>query len=65
MLDINFTQSTLPPSQQQDLLTLLHDYLFASSAEFLGHTVVVRHVINTQGPPHVLSTSCYAEYYRF
>ena len=53
MLDIDFTHSALSPSQQQDLLTLLHDYndLFASDADPTGRTAVVRHAINTEGPP--------------
>ena len=53
MLDNNFTHSTLSPSQQQDLLTLLHDYhdLFVSNADPLGCTAVVIHAINTEGPP--------------
>ena len=53
MLDIDFTHSTLSLSQQQGLLTLLHDYhnLFASDVDSVGHTGVIRHTINTEGPP--------------
>ena len=57
MLDINFTHSTLSPSEQQDLLTMLQyvfydcNDLFVSDADLLGCTAVVRHAINTEGPP--------------
>ena len=52
-MDIDLTHNTLSPSQQKDLLTLLHDYhdLFATDADPLGRTAVVRHAINTEGPP--------------
>ena len=52
-LNIDFTHGTLSLSQQQDLLNLLHDYqdLFASNADSLGRTAMVRHAINTEGPP--------------
>ena len=53
MLDIDFTHSTLSPSQQQDIHTLLHDYqdLFASDVDPMGCNGVVIHAINTEGPP--------------
>ena len=52
-LNIDFTQSTISQSQQQDLLNLLHNYqdLFASITNFLVCTAMVRHGINTEGPP--------------
>ena len=61
-LGIDFTHSTLSPSQQQDLLTLLHDYhdLFTSNADPLGCTAMVRHAISTEGPTMstLASTTC-------
>ena len=53
MLKINFTHSTLSPSQQQNHFTLLNDYqnLFASDEDPMGCTGVVRHAINTEGSP--------------
>ena len=54
-LDIYFTHSTFSPHQQQNSLTLLyiHDYhnLFKSDTDHLRYTAVIRHAINTEGPP--------------
>ena len=53
-LNIDFAHHSTPsPHQQQDLLTLLHDYinLFASDhdADPLGCTAVTIHAMNTEG----------------
>ena len=52
-LNIDFTHGILSQSQQQELLNPLHDCqdVFASNTVSLGHTAMVRHAINTEGPP--------------
>ena len=53
LTDIDLTASELSPNQQQQLLTLLHDYsdLFATGNGSLGRTSVVKHEIHTSGHP--------------
>ena len=51
--NVDFTESDLSAGQQQELLTLLHQYkdLFAIKNQPLGHTSVVKHTIYTEGSP--------------
>ena len=53
LTDVDLSQSELSPTQQQDLLALLHDYddLFATEGGPLGRTSVVSHTIHTEGAP--------------
>ena len=51
--DMDLSESTLSPNQQQELFALLYDYsdLFATNDGPLGRTSVVKHAIHTNGHP--------------